>query len=220
MSSDPEFDIKFEDYRCYLWEEVRRLAMYIRVYLRLHERREDRLEELNIAPAFFGIVIDALFSVIILWVDKLFDERGERGFFNFLKFIEYNQEGISISALQRRRAYPDGHWMLNRTAITLAVIDADRDKIRTLDALPSIRLRRDKFHGHFDKNYFFDRKRLGVEAPLKGNDLDQALCVMHEILERYSAAYDGQLNALAPLNIHDIDHLLDELHGAVSRDDN
>jgi hypothetical protein len=217
MCADAQFDQKFEEYRRYLGEEVRRLAMYIRVYRRLHERREDRLNELNIAPAFFGTVIDALFSVIILWVDKLFDEKGERGFFNFLTFIEYNRESISIAALQRRRGYPDGHRMLERTPITLAVINEDRARIRALEALPSFKLRRDKFHGHFDKDYFFDRKRLRVEAPLKWDDLDHALNLMHEILERYSAPYDGQLHALAPLNIDDIDRLLDELHDAASR---
>jgi len=214
MCADTLFENKFEDYRWYLHEELRRLAMYIRVYHRLHERRKDRLRELNIAPAFFTTVVNALFSAIIIWVDKLLDKKGERGYFNFLTFIEYNRKYISIDALQRRCGYPDGHWMLDRRPITLAVITEDRDKIRGLEALPSFKLRRDRFHAHFDKDYFFDRTRLGVETPLEWTDLDQALTVMHEILQRYSAAYDGTLYALAPLNIDDIDRLLDKLYDA------
>lgn len=217
MYEEPEFDRKFEDYRRYLREEVRRLAMYVRVYRRLHERRKDRLDELNIAPAFFGTVLDALFSVIILWVDKLFDEEGERGLFNFLTFIEYNREHLSIRALQGRRGYPDGHWMLDKTPITLRAINEDRASILALQGLPSFKLRRDKFHAHFDKDYFFDRKRLDVEAPLELSDLEQALNLMHQILERYSAAYDGQIHALDPLNIDDLDRLLDQLHHATRK---
>ena len=62
----------FEQYRESLKQEVTRLACFIRVYRLLHERRADRLDELNIAPGFFLTVEDALFSAIVLWIDKLF----------------------------------------------------------------------------------------------------------------------------------------------------
>lgn len=54
----------FEEYRKYLVEELGRLASYVRLYRRLHERRADRFNEMNIAPAFFVTTIDALFSAI------------------------------------------------------------------------------------------------------------------------------------------------------------
>lgn len=102
-----------------------------------------------------------------MWADKLFDERGERGLFGFLTFIERNRKWLSIGELQRRRCYPDDHWMLQgRIPITYESIEADRAKIRSLNVLSSLRLRRDKFHGHFDKDYFFDRKRLHDEAQI------------------------------------------------------
>ncbi len=158
---DPAFDAKFEDYRRYLREEVFRFWQYVAVYRRIQERKADRLEELNLAPAFFRVVESALFSGIVLWADKLFDEQGKRGFFNFLTFVEYNCKELSVAELKRRREYPDGHWMLdNRTEITLSSINSHRDQIRALSALPSFRLLRDKFHGHFDKEYFFDRSRI------------------------------------------------------------
>jgi len=34
---------------------------------------------LNIAPAFFQTVIDALFSAIVPWIDKVFAEDSQRG---------------------------------------------------------------------------------------------------------------------------------------------
>jgi hypothetical protein len=74
---------QFEEYRKYLHDEIVRLASYIRLYRHLHERRTDRLAEMNLAPAFFSLVIDALFSAIVLWVDKLFDKKSERGYGTF-----------------------------------------------------------------------------------------------------------------------------------------
>jgi hypothetical protein len=66
----------FEKHRDYLEQEVKRVTCYVRVYRLLQERRADRLDEMNIAPAFFQTVTDALFSAIILWVDKLFASVG------------------------------------------------------------------------------------------------------------------------------------------------
>ncbi|MEX0959102.1 MAG: hypothetical protein WDZ63_07425 [Burkholderiales bacterium] len=162
-----EFEARFRAYRDHLSREVGRFRDAASVYRQISERTPDYLEELNLAAAFFRTVEDSLFTTIILWADKLFDEKGERGLFNFLAFVEYNRDWMTTQELQRRRNYPDGHWMLkNRIPITAKSIEEDRQKIRSLVILKSIKLRRDKFHGHFDKDYFFDRGRLASEAPM------------------------------------------------------
>src|SRR4051812_26898967 len=166
MARDPEFERKFDEYRDRLHDEVSKLATYVRIFRRLHERQVDRIDEMNIAPAFFQLATDALFSVIVIWIDKLFDERGGAGFFNFLTYVEYNRVSLSVAELQRRQQYRDGHWMLNRESITLEDINNHRRQIRELEALPNFTLRRDKFQAHFDKAYFFERGRLATEAPL------------------------------------------------------
>lgn len=207
-----ELEAKFEEYREYLCQEAVRLASYIRLYQRLHELRAERLDEMNMAPAFFQVVLDALFSVIVLWVDKMFSEKSERGLSNFLIFCEHNRKIFEIKELQRRRNYPDGHWMLDKELITYETIQEDRRRISRLESLPSFKLRRDKFHAHFDKEYFFDRKKLSEAARLKWSDLDEVVNVMKDIINRYSAAYDGNLYALEPINVTDVDYLLDQLH--------
>lgn len=210
---------KFEEYREYLRQEATRLASYIALYRRLHELRAERLDEMNIAPAFFQVVLDALFSVIVLWVDKMFDEQSERGLANFLTFCEYNREIFELKELQCRKNYPDGHWMLkNRKPVTIETINEDKERIRKLESLPSFKLRRDKFHAHFDKKYFFDRKKLAQEAPLKWADLTQVVEVMKDIINGYSADYDGNLYALEPINVIDVGYLLDRLHSSKKRD--
>jgi len=209
---------KFEQYREYLHQEATRLASYIALYRRLHDLRAERFDEMNIAPAFFQVVIDALFSVIVLWAYKMFDEKSERGLANFLKFCEYNLEIFELKELQRRRKYPDGHWMLkDRKPVTIETINEDRERIRKLESLPSFKLRRDKFHAHFDKKYFFDRKKVVKEAPLKWSDLTQLVEAMKNIINGYSADYDGTLYALEPINVTDVDYLLDRLHSHKNR---
>ena len=147
---------EFEKYWESLHFEVERLASYISLYRHLHERMRDRLNEMNMSPAFFQVTIDALFTAIVLWVDKLFAKRSERGFLNFLSFVENNRKFFSIDELKRRKGYPGGHWMLKREPITFQTIETDRQKLEQIGSLPNFKLRRDKFHAHFDKKYFFN----------------------------------------------------------------
>lgn len=204
-----QFESHFVAYRTYLREEIRRFRDSVAVYRNIQERKTDNLETLNLAPAFFGVVEGALFTTIVMWADKLFDERGERGLFNFLSFVENNRNWLSVAELQRRRSYPDGHWMLqDRIPITFESIEADRVRIRSLKVLASFRLRRDKFHGHFDKDYFFDRKRLHDEAPIRWNDLEEAGTLMGSILNDYSVDFDGSSYFWGTLNINDFEVLL------------
>jgi hypothetical protein len=207
--SRDEFEKHFRAYREHLSREVGRFRDAASVYRQISERTHDYLEELNLATAFFRTVEDSLFTTIVLWADKLFDEKGERGLFNFLAFMEYNRDWMTTQELQRRKHYPDGHWMLkDRIPITANSIEDDRQKIRNLAILKSIKLRRDKFQGHFDKDYFFDRGRFASEAPMTWLGLDEAGKVMVAILNDYSADFDGQLFAAESINIDDLTNLL------------
>lgn len=187
-----EFEQRFEKYRDNLRNEVHRFRDAASVLRQINERLADHLSEINLAPGFFHVVEDSLFTTIVLWADKLFDECGERGVFNFLSFVEYNRDWLAIAELKRRKGYPDDHWMVkDRVPITFESIEEDRARIRSLAALPSIRLLRDKFHGHFDKDYFFDRSRLHSEAPITWAELSEAGEVMGTMLNNYSTDFDG-----------------------------
>ena len=206
---------QLEQYRNHLRSEIGRLANYVALYRNLHERRTDHLAEINFAPAFFFVVTDALFSAIILWTDKLFDEKGQRGIFDFLNFIECNIDMFSIEQSKRRRSYPDDHWVLDRRRtkgeIVIEKIQKDRELLKTLGCLKSFRIRRDKFHAHFDKDYFFDHERLTDEAPINWGDLEKVVEVLSEVINEYSSAYDAHHFEMTASNISDLDDILNAL---------
>ncbi len=159
-----ELEKKFEEYREYLKYEATKLTSYIMLYRHLNERKVDRLDEMNMAPAFFGITFEVLLTGIILWTEKLFDEKSERGLINFLRFIENNHELLDIKKLQERRGYPDDHWVLRarrKDPITFSKISADLERIKNLKAYKSVKLKRDKYYAHFDKEYFYSKRVQG-----------------------------------------------------------
>jgi hypothetical protein len=49
---------------------------------------------------------------------------------------------------------------------------------------------------------------------LKWSDLESAIELLKEVLNRYSAACEGQLFHVAPFKVDDLNYLLDKLHGA------
>jgi DNA-binding ferritin-like protein (Dps family) len=206
-------EVYFEKYREALLNELKRLAGFSCVYRRLFERRTDRLAEMDIAPAFFTLTAVALLSTITIWIDKWYDNSSERGFINFLKFIENHLELFDVDELQRRGKLSEDHLLLrNHEPITFKSIQSDRQKIGALKSLANFKIRRDKFEAHFDKAYFFNTAKLYREASVDWADLDQILHLNKEILNRYSAAFDGVTDAIEPKNASDVDHVLDGLH--------
>lgn len=205
-----DFEIQFSEYREFLRDEIYRFRDCVAVYRIIQERRVDEHKALNIAPAFFSVVERALWTSIILWADKLFALKGQRGLFNFLTFIEQNRRWMAISELKHRKGYPDGHWMLEgRIPITVGSIEEDRQKILSMKALKAIQIHRDKFQGHFDRTYCFDREKLNLEAPITWLDLEEAGQVMGLILNNYSADFDGNTYSWGALGIDDVDLLLE-----------
>jgi hypothetical protein len=203
------FDAAFIEYRDHLVGEAQRVHAFASVFFQVNESKAKHWAAMNEAPAFFQVVDNALFSVVILWIDKLLDEDGERGLFNFLTFIENNRKWLSKDELQRRRGFPDDHWMLaDRQLVTTGSIEVDRQSLRNLSGLSSVQIRRDKFHGHFDKRYFFDRAKLDREAPLKLNDVEKILTEIGRVLNAYSVQFDRSTQHWGAMNLRDLDQLL------------
>jgi len=202
---------EFREYRQYLSQEITTLASWIAIFRRLHTRRADRLDEMNIAPCFFGTVLDALYSGIILWVDKLLGDRSERGLLDFLSFVKKNIELFKVSELKRRKGCPAGYWLLRREEITRETVEEDEHRIGNMRCLNSVKTRRDKYHAHFDKKYFFDRKQLTQAAPLKFGDLKGIVATVQEVLNKYSSQFDGEEYRIEPVDVNDVDYVLDSL---------
>ena len=207
-----DIELKFEQYKDLLENETTTLTSYVQLYKHMNERKQDRLDELNIAPCFFGTVIDSLFTAIILWVNNLIDPKAERCFYNFLSFIENNRDIFAISRLQERIDDSDGRWMLKLEPITYESIESDRKKLQNIKAFSSFKIRRDKFHAHFDKYYAFQRNQISSDAPIKFSDLDDVVEILKDILNTYSAAYDGKVYTMSLMDIYDLDYVLDILY--------
>ncbi|MCG8604871.1 hypothetical protein MJD09_07735 [bacterium] len=196
MYSKSETEIKFENYRQALSGECMRLISTIRLYVHINKRMSDRAEEINTSAAFFFYVLSAFFTTIVVWTNNLLNpsDGSGRNLIQYLSFIENNREIFSMRNYQLRKGVPDDYWALKQhKPVTYKMIEADRKQISNFAALKSIELRRNKFHAHFNKEYFIDREKISGDAPLKWSDLNEIIRLLDEIFNRYSGAYDGSI---------------------------
>lgn len=215
MTRVHEAERRFEQYRDNLRREVGFLADYVHLFRAIQKLKKKYVFEINYAPAFFSLIIKSVFSTIILWADKLLDERGQRGIFDFLRFVEASIGIFEIEALKCRRNFPDDHWVLRERRkdgeLTVKHVAKDKERLRKLRCLQNTKTRRDKYHAHFDRKYFFDLHSLDRDAPVAIRDLGNAVRALWSILNKYSAAYDGMLYTRTSANITDVEHILRHL---------
>lgn len=69
--------------------------------------------------------------------------------------------------------------------VDFSLITKHRGEIRGLETLPALKLLRDKYVAHFDKNYFFDPTKLNSEAPVKLTELEEVAALMGKIINDY-----------------------------------
>ncbi len=220
MPPHDELDAQFRSYRAAFRREAQRLGMFIALYRYLHERRHDRLDALNIAPAFFQTVLTSLRTGIVIWSHKfLVGGSGQEVSMNtFLSFVGRNLALFSTDAFQRRRGLPDDAWQIREhVPPSTQTVRLDRRRVAALTALASLRVLRNRFHAHFDPRYFLEPAQLEGDAPLTWGELTQIRRVIEDILNGYSVAFDGDRLVFEPLNQLDVEHVITALHQYANR---
>lgn len=200
----------FKQYLDSINREVKKLIYLIVLYLHLSKRIEDHNEEINISPAFFQMVLITMFTCIIVWTDRLIGLRSKRNLLKFLNIAEQNIKIFTKEAYKRRTKKDDNYWYVrDYEEITLKDIEEDRNKIRSLEALTkSLKLRRDKYIAHFDKEYFFEPGKLDKDAPIFKSDIGKLIDILKDIPNRYSGRFNGVINTYEAVNIRDVDNTL------------
>lgn len=201
MPPDDGADALFRAYRAAFRREAQRLGMFVALYRYLHERRHDRLDELNLAPAFFQTVLTALRSGIVTWSHKFLvgGSRQEVSMGTFLNFVGQNLPIFSTEAFRNRRGLPADAWQVaEHVPPSTEVVRLDRRRLAGLTALPSLRVLRDKFHAHFDPQYFLRPEELEEGAPLTWAELTEIRRVIEDIPEPLLGVFRWRLLRLRP----------------------
>jgi hypothetical protein len=209
-----ETDQLLRDYLDRLSDEVRRLKTVFELWVHILDRRQDRVRELNIAPAFFSTTIESLLTNVIISTCRLYDGyRSERNLIRFLNFAEQHLSLFSTGAFQVRRVLSPGAWQLEmHQPVTLDTITVHRNEIQAQESiLANLFTWRDEQYAHSDKRYFHSPSSLKQDAPLQFGQIRALIDLAGTIINRYSSAFDGSVTDFVPINVFDVDKVLDVL---------
>jgi len=189
---------QFLKYHDRLRDELNRAYTHHEICKTLKKLVSNYINEINEAPSFFGLTIDAHLFATIMSINRFIDEHA-RAFKmeKFFVFIERNFNIFSDEASIKRlrdKGYDDEdceYRLKNRTKVTHDTIKKDKEIVKNLPA-GNLKDWRDKKLAHIDETYVLTDAKVSQESPITSADIDQIISTLHEILNRYLSAYDGR----------------------------
>jgi methyl-accepting chemotaxis protein len=188
-----------------LLNEVANVNSKFKLFRYITERRNDSLRELNIAPAFFSLVLDSLINNVIIILAKIYESYNRSGgsINKLLNKIEQNLENISDER------------------ITINTINKHRSEIEEVGGvIENLFIWRDKHCAHFDKKYFLGSNSLSEDAKLTYSDINKLIERAGEILNDYYSILNNAHYNIEALNFDDVSKIIDILKDYNIRVDN
>ena len=117
----------------------------------------------------------ALYSDVTFSIFKLFDRVGDRHIYHFLSYSRSNLVSIE--------------W---KTALTNVDIDRHEAALQDVVGLvENLKKRRNKFFGHYDKNYFYEPDLIDTSFPFSNDDAKALVRVLQTIVADHKRALTG-----------------------------
>lgn len=192
-----------------------------KLYYFLQERKSDRLEELNMAPAFFVTVFDALQQSFLIETFKLYDIKSDTGIIKLLNKCEnsnklFPTKGYSVFheidplTDEIKDTLRDEYQInvlsdINKFRIELA----EKDRV-----INNLRGQRDKYYAHLDNKYFNNQQNISIDYPLLFKDVGELLDFAGVICNTLLRDLCGRVISNNSMNYDDIKYILNSLHNS------
>ena len=179
---------------------------------------ESYSDEMNVAHTFFTLSMRGHLLETLLRLNKLF-EKGEDSTTNisyFLDFAEKNMDIFAAPAADSRKRNEEEMILekqveeVKPSQITQDVIKEHRRKVKELP-IKDLKKWEDATSLHVDRKVA--KKNISVfdECPVDIEEIDRTIDTLHEILNVYSVAYDGQSWDKDLIFTHGIKNMLDAI---------
>lgn len=164
-----------------LMQEIIGVKSKFDLWKHIQNNRNEHINELNLAPAFFTIILHSLFNDVIITTAKLY-EHG-RDTINLNKLINIAESHKKIFV------YSDGKEPL----LNNYEIKEHRKKIEIKqEQLDNLFTWRDRVYAHNDKKYFFEKSQVTKDAKLTIENLNALIYDAWEMVNFYSLALEGK----------------------------
>ena len=179
---------------------------------------EEYSDEMNVAHTFFTLSMRGHLLETLLRLNNMFDEGhdGTTSIAYLLDFADKNMHIFAVPAADRRKRYEEEMILekqveeIKPLQLTGDIIKEHRTKLKELP-LKDLRKWREEALAHVDRKVA--KKHLNVfdECPVDIEEIERIIDTVHEILNVYSVAYDGQSWDKDLLFTHGMKNMLDAI---------
>lgn len=196
-----QLEKKFEDWRSALANALNHAKAHIEAWSAIEEYRVDHVNELNIAPSFWGLTRKAHLHAGLLNLSILLDKN--RRSVSLPRWLDWIEQHLSLFSddkmfTQRllRSSRIDEDELESRGKIprkvTREFINAHREKIHSFDTdIEYLKAWRDKVLAHRDADFLKKGELIEQVYPLLLPRITESLIIFEDILNFYSLAYDS-----------------------------
>ena len=190
---------EFIRYHRVLRGEVDNANWHFQAWKALWRLMESHIEEFNVAHTFFRLTMRAHLLETVQRLHRIC-HRGEDGM-NMFEFLDFVKKNLDIFAIQGVETAKHGEKEYDIEAeliaevallITPSVVEGH---IQQIEALPLAKLEawKDGALGYIDMKTAKGHIRVLEESPVDIEEVDRIIGTLHDILNVYSASYDGQV---------------------------
>jgi hypothetical protein len=194
MDNNPEE--LFVKYHTTLRDKLNNAYWHYQTYKYIQEAKDSYLKELNQAPAFFQLTINAHLHRSLVLINLLFGQTEEH--LHVRSFLDFVEENIDIFSLDRfsERLKKSGRYAIfdleERSIVTVEKI-ADHRKIINDLPLSNLRNWRNSILSHLAKKYIESEVDVVYRYPIKHEHIEIIIKSIDDILNFYSEAFEGSV---------------------------
>ena len=184
----------FAKYHQELRGELNNANWHFTIWKYLQELRGTYHKELNQAPSFFGLTMQAHLLAALVRINKFFDKNEKHlSIRKFLDFIEQNLDMFSNKAFEARMrniGKYESYVIKEHSEITLQKVEEDRKRVGDLP-VSYIRKWRNTVLVHIEAERVLRSIDIMKKYPVVQRQVDDIINTVDDILNEYLVAYDA-----------------------------
>lgn len=189
---------KFEEYSNYIIEEITEIDSMFDAYIGIYNKRVDCVELINMAPAFWGLVMDSFLNYSILMLAKLFDNDNEVISINkYINFVEQNKKYLFSNEIN--------------TDLAMKVKHIKKKLEEKENYINKLKYVRDKSVAHNDKNIINKKIDVYEQHNFTIEEIHTLIEMVKEIVNIFWFEYSNIYEVLEATNKGDYEIVFDAL---------
>ncbi len=205
---------EFRRYHDRLWRELDEADWHFSVVKYISSASNEYLQELNQAPGFWGLTMNAHISSTLMHLNNLFGKGVKEKHLHMRSFLDFVKENLDIfsrEAFEKRLRAVNRYDELAEQFNPQIMTEKVKQDVETLKKLPISGLKawRNRILSHIDKNDIAQSVNIAKKYPVKTKHIAEITETLDKMLNEYSLAFDFSTHLRGLAIEYGINYILD-----------